>query len=133
MLNGEGNVEEQCTNKLTEICQRIEDSKVLYDESTKIAKLADKIEARGEAVCIIGCDGRIVHVNTAFEVLTGYTRDELIGESPFKIHPEREKERISAGLKKCQDDHSTIGFKTFFLRKDKLKIPMRVEFVTYPS
>ena len=112
--------------------RRFEDSKAPDGKSINILKLVEKIEATEEGICIVGYDGKIVGVNTAFEELTGYTRDELIGESPFKMHPEREKERISAGLKKCQENHSAIGFKTVFLRKDKRQIPMRIEFDTYP-
>lgn len=102
------------------------------DESTKVAELAEKIEAIEEGICVIGYDGKIVGVNTAFEELTGYTREELIGESPLKMHPGREKERISIGFKKCQENHTATGFKTVFIRKDKRQIPTRIEFDTYP-
>jgi PAS domain S-box-containing protein len=112
--------------------RRVKDSKTTNDESTKVAELAEKIDTTKEGICIIGYDGKIVGVNKAFEKLTGYTRGELIGESPIKMHPEREKGRISAGLKKCQENHSNIGFKTILLRKDKRQILMRIEFDTYP-
>jgi len=107
-------------------------SKELEYKRKKIADLMEEIEAMEEGVCVIGYDGKIVGINTAFEELTGYTRDELIGRSPLEVHPERERERIIIRLKECLEKQSTSGLETVFLRKDKRTIPMRVEFDIYP-
>jgi two-component system cell cycle sensor histidine kinase/response regulator CckA len=46
------------------------------------ALLATAIEQSGESVIITGVDGEIRYVNPAFEEVTGYTRDEVIGRNP---------------------------------------------------
>ena len=108
------------------------DSEEPDDKSTKVAELTEEIAPMEEGICIIGQDGRIVGINTAFEKLTGYTKDELIGKSPLKVHPERERERILTRLKECHEKRSATGLQTVFLRKDKRRIPIRVEFDAYP-
>ena len=45
-------------------------------------RLAAALESAGEAVLITDTDGTIQFVNTAFERLTGYSRDEAIGRTP---------------------------------------------------
>ena len=49
---------------------------------TERDRLAAAIEQAAESVVITDLDARITYVNPAFERLTGYTRDEVIGENP---------------------------------------------------
>jgi len=52
-------------------------------ESERVrALLAETLEAAGEAVIITGRDGTIEYVNRAFTEITGYDREEAIGENP---------------------------------------------------
>lgn len=44
--------------------------------------LAEALEAAGEAVIITGRDGTIAYVNRAFTEITGYDREDAIGETP---------------------------------------------------
>jgi PAS domain S-box-containing protein len=46
------------------------------------AHLAAAISQSGEAVVITDADGRIEYVNPAFERISGYTRDEVLGQNP---------------------------------------------------
>lgn len=46
------------------------------------ARLATAIEQADETAVITDQDGRIEYVNPAFERITGYTRDEVIGRTP---------------------------------------------------
>ena len=127
-MKSENEAEEQRTHQLAKLRRRIEDLKAPGDESAKVAKLAEKIAIMKEGICIIGCDGKIVGTNAAFEELTGYTRDELIGESPLKIHPERERGLICARLSECVENGFARSIKTFFLRKNRREIPVHLEF-----
>ncbi len=45
-------------------------------------RLSAVVEQSAESIVITGVDGAIEYVNPAFEQLTGYARDELIGQSP---------------------------------------------------
>lgn len=44
--------------------------------------LAAAVEATGEGIVITDADGRIEYVNPAFERTTGYSRSELVGQTP---------------------------------------------------
>ena len=61
---------------------------VIEDLSERIAQqhaqaqLASAIDAAGEAILITNLDGEITYVNPAFERVSGYSKDELIGQMP---------------------------------------------------
>ncbi len=61
---------------------------VLYDvtqrkrDEAENARLISAIEQAGEAIVITDLDARIVYVNPAFEKVTGYTREEALGQNP---------------------------------------------------
>jgi len=46
------------------------------------SRLAMAVEQAGEAVLITDADGAIVYVNPAFESVTGYSREEVMGRNP---------------------------------------------------
>jgi PAS domain S-box-containing protein len=46
------------------------------------ARLAQAVEQAGEAILITDIDGRISYVNPAFERMTGFTREEAVGNTP---------------------------------------------------
>ena len=87
------------------------------------AKAAEMMEAM-DGVCVIDIDAKIIDVNSAFEKITGYTRDELIGEVPLKLHTEREREAVLAGIRECMERGFVRDFETVFLRRDKEEIPI---------
>ncbi len=47
-----------------------------------VRKLWQAIEQSADMVLITDCAGVIEYVNPAFEILTGYSREEAIGETP---------------------------------------------------
>lgn len=71
-----------CTTDVTERRQAEEDA----------CRLATALEQADEAFIITTRDGRISYVNEAFERMTGYSRDEAIGNSPSILKSGRQDE-----------------------------------------
>jgi PAS domain-containing protein len=53
----------------------------------RITDLAQLLEASADAMLITRSDGRIVGVNTKTEELFGYSREELLGQTPEMLMP----------------------------------------------
>ena len=53
------------------------------------ARLAAAVESTDEVIIIIDSRGKIVYVNPAFELVSGYTRAEVLGRSPVVLGSER--------------------------------------------
>ena len=53
----------------------------------RIADFAQLLEASADAMLITRSDGRIVGVNTKTEELFGYSREELLGQTPEMLMP----------------------------------------------
>jgi PAS domain S-box-containing protein len=51
-------------------------------ESEERARLSSAVEHAADAIIIAGPDGVIQYVNPAFERMSGYTRDEVLGRTP---------------------------------------------------
>ncbi|MGE5346521.1 MAG: SpoIIE family protein phosphatase [Acidithiobacillales bacterium] len=45
-------------------------------------RLAAALNSAGEGIIITGADATITHVNPAFELMTGYSRDDVVGKNP---------------------------------------------------
>ena len=132
-------MKEQLMNELAEISQRITGFEKLEFEHQQVeeecldkAAIAKVIETMADGVCVLSHDGKVLGVNAAFERLTGYAREELIGELPLRVHPKREREKIQVKLKECMERGPTKGMETSFLRKDSRELPVRLEFHTCP-
>ncbi|MDY0012332.1 MAG: EAL domain-containing protein [Rhodocyclaceae bacterium] len=62
-------------------------------ESEEGLRLADRVFANSvEAIVITGTDGRILRVNPAFTAVTGYTPEEVLGQSPALLKSGRHDE-----------------------------------------
>ena len=57
----------------------------LQERTEALQLFKQAVEASGNAIWISDTDGTIQYVNRAFESVTGYSRDEAIGESPDLI------------------------------------------------
>jgi two-component system cell cycle sensor histidine kinase/response regulator CckA len=69
-------------NKVTSLVVNLHDITPLKQAEARQRRMATALEQAAEAVFITGLDGGILHVNPAFEKITGYTRKEVIGENP---------------------------------------------------
>ena len=57
-------------------------SQRLKERTETLELFKQAVEASGHAIWISDTDGTINYVNSAFESITGYSRDEAVGESP---------------------------------------------------
>ena len=54
----------------------------LQTQTRQLRRFQEAVEASGHAIFITDADGTIEYVNTAFEEITGYSRAEVMGETP---------------------------------------------------
>src|SRR5690242_10137612 len=54
----------------------------LHEAEDMLRKLLRAVEQSADLVLITDCEGAIEYVNPAFEVLTGYSREEVVGRNP---------------------------------------------------
>lgn len=60
----------------------IQDITERHQAENKMRKLSAAIEQTADSVMITDCSGFIEYVNPSFEVMTGYSRDEMTGSNP---------------------------------------------------
>jgi len=87
------------------------------------------LEHAGDAVEIVRSDARIEWVNPAFEVMTGYTRDEAIGQSPAALfkrgqHPQSFYDAIDTDILAGR----TWRGELIGVRKDGTRFPVEATF-----
>ncbi|MGM0446814.1 MAG: PAS domain-containing sensor histidine kinase [Methanobacteriota archaeon] len=58
----------------------------LRERTETLELFKQAVEASGHAIWISDTDGTINYVNSAFESITGYSRDEAVGESPALLN-----------------------------------------------
>lgn len=75
------------------------------------------LDQLAESVLITDAEGRILYVNAAFEALTGYGREEVLGKNPrilkSGVHPQEFYERFWAQLLEGQ------AFRGYFVNRRK--------------
>jgi len=74
-----------------------------------VRKLWQAIEQSADMVLITDCAGVIEYVNPAFEILTGYSREEAIGETP---------RLLKSGQQTLELYHMTHIFEPFYNTKE---------------
>lgn len=62
-------------------------------------RLTAAVEQTAESVVITDTDGRIVYVNPAFERVSGYTREEVLGRNPRILQSGRQDARFYAEMR----------------------------------
>jgi PAS domain S-box-containing protein len=77
---------------LAELPKRVSESVIRHRLQQSNRMLIAALESAGDGVMVTDLQGTILHVNRALEQLSGYPRDELIGQKPslFKsgLHPD---------------------------------------------
>lgn len=67
-----------------------------YEEA--LLRLATAVEQAAESVVMTDTDGTIVYVNPAFERTTGYSREEVVGNTPRILKSDRHDDEFYKGM-----------------------------------
>jgi len=68
------------------------------DEDEKLRHIQEAAELSGDAVTITDAQGLILYVNPAFEILTGYAKDEILGHTHAVMKAGVHKEKFYAQM-----------------------------------
>ena len=90
LLNAKELKQEDEKNKM--ILLAIEDITERKQAEAELIRLKTAIEQSAEAIVITDIDGNIQYVNPAFEQITGYSRDEVIGQNPRILKSGKQEE-----------------------------------------
>ena len=66
----------------------------------ELNKFKMAIEQTGDMVIISDKNDKIEYVNTAFEIMTGYSKDEVIGKTPHLLHSGKHNDEFYANILK---------------------------------
>jgi diguanylate cyclase (GGDEF)-like protein/PAS domain S-box-containing protein len=86
---------------------RVRDEVAKNMESERLGLLGKLFDMGHEAVLITDAESRIVAVNKAFSLITGYSRDEVLGKTPAILHSGRQD---AAFYKKLWQELTEQGF-----------------------
>ncbi|QBG48772.1 PAS domain S-box protein [Verrucomicrobia bacterium S94] len=72
----------------------LEDITVRRESEEELLRLSTALEQTPDSIVITDIDGTIQYVNPAFEISTGYTRNEVIGTNPRLLKSGEHRDRI---------------------------------------
>jgi PAS domain S-box-containing protein len=106
-------------------------------EGETVALLHSIVELASDATVVVDQDGRIILVNQLAEVLFGYMREELIGQSvelliPQRFHAAHRRERVRYAAK----PHTrplAAGLRLVGCRRDSSEFPVEVSLSPLPA
>jgi len=90
-----------------------------------LEQLQAAVESAGEAVVITNADAKITYVNPAFERITGWSRDEVIGQNPRVLKNDQTPAGVYEKLWQTISQGNT--WRGSFLNQRKDGTPYRVE------
>ncbi len=94
--------------------ERLQESENLYRELA---------ERSLDVIYKVDLEGRITYVSLAVEAMTGYSQEELTGDSFFRLVPEEELPKIATAMKNAIRGEDQIQrFETEILRKDGTRL-----------
>ncbi len=124
---------------LQDITEQYQAQELLRLLETCISRLNDMVVIT-DTTPIEECGPRIVFVNEAFERLTGYSRQEVLGRSPHFLHgpktQQAELERMGAALQSCKPVRAelisyTKGGQEFWVELDAVPVANATGTVTH--
>jgi PAS domain S-box-containing protein len=83
---------------LAELPKRVTESVTRHRLQQSNRLLVAALESAGDGVMVTDLQGTIIHVNRALEQLTGYRRDELVGQKPSLFKSGQHPPDVYAGL-----------------------------------
>lgn len=94
------------SERLSQLSQEIQDLKQQVRQEvqqrrrvqSEAAKLSGALTHAADAVMVTNCDGEIEYVNPAFESITGYQREEVLGAKPDILKSGEHDQQFFAGM-----------------------------------
>lgn len=77
-----------------------------------------------DAIFLTDTEGNLLEVNKKAEELTGYTQEELLNMSFFRLHPKEELKRVTTAFKVGIEKGSGLLSDNLILRKDGNTVPV---------
>lgn len=94
------------------------DLRMLQQAEDQIRRLAAAVEQTGETIVITDTEGIIEYVNSSFTAVTGYTREEAIGQSPRILNSGEQADAIFAEMWKTISQGKTWRGRLVNKKKD---------------
>ena len=96
----------------------LEDISARKDSERQLARLAAAVEHAAEDIFITDVDGRIVYVNPAFERITGYAPEEVLGRTPGFLGNAPDEPEIEQDMLRALENGSVWSSRLRTRRKD---------------
>jgi PAS domain S-box-containing protein len=103
---------------LTELPKRVQESVLRHRLQTTNGLLIEALESARDGILITDLQGTIQHVNRALEGMTGYTRQELLGQEPSRLFSEAARPDFLQELTNTVQARSSWQGESPLLRKD---------------
>ncbi|HEV8296351.1 MAG TPA: EAL domain-containing protein [Acidimicrobiales bacterium] len=91
---------------------------VIPHQLSTVAQLATVLDHLDDAVVLTDLDGRVVTWNRAAEMMSGYTRQDMLGQSVRRVTPAADHERVATVVKRLAAGEAVLDFSARGLRKD---------------
>ncbi|MDO9104002.1 MAG: PAS domain S-box protein [Methylovulum sp.] len=112
---------------VTDIDDRKKTELALEESERQNRFLADTLDQADQPFGIGYPDGRMEYVNHAFEVLTGFSRDELLAmDWATELTPPEWKALEQAKLEELQHNQRAIRYEKEYYRKDGTRVPIEL-------
>lgn len=82
------------TGKVVALCGISTDITARKQNEENLQLFRKVVESANEAVVVTGLDGVITHINPAYETITGFNREEVLGKTPAIIRSGRQNEEF---------------------------------------
>jgi PAS domain S-box-containing protein len=89
-------------------------------------RLASLVESSDDAIVAETLDGTVTHWNSGAERLYGYSAEEMVGQSFFRIVPPDREGELRGLLEAIRQERTFHAIETVRLRKDGTSIPVSV-------
>jgi PAS domain S-box-containing protein len=89
----------------------------------KLAALGHAVESSAEPISITDLDNRVIFINHAFEIATGYSREEILGKHASILHAARNPPGLAAQIVEQSRKGGWVG-EVWDRRKDGSEFPI---------
>jgi PAS domain S-box-containing protein len=110
--------------------EKLEQDRTLHEVSVRSLHYSKLLDTAPDAIVNVGEDGRIQLINLQAEILFGYTREELVGQSLDILIPERFRGQHAAHMSRYFANPGArpmgSGLQLYGRRKDASELPIEV-------